>query len=382
MAKRDYYEVLGVGRNASKEEMKKAYRKLAMEYHPDRNPGNSEAEEKFKEAAEAYEILSHDEKKAKYDRFGHDGVRSSGFGSSGFSDINDIFSHFSDIFGGSSIFDDFFGGGTQRGRRRRGPGSPGSDLRVTLKLTLEEIATGTTKKIKVRKQVRCNECNGTGSEKGSSLKPCTVCNGSGEVKTISRSVFGQFVNITTCNNCNGEGSVIDKPCKKCMGDGRYQDEELVEIDVPAGVHEGSYMTMRGKGNAGKRGGESGSIIVVFEELPHKHFIREDTDIIYNLFITFPQAVLGDEVEVPNLTGKALLKVASGTQPGKLLKMRGKGIKHLNSNAVGDEIVKVNVAIPHKVNAKEKEMLKQLADMPNIKESSKEEEKNFFKKFGL
>jgi molecular chaperone DnaJ len=382
MAKRDYYEVLGISKNASKEEMKKAYRKLAMEYHPDRNPGNAEAEEKFKEAAEAYEILSHDEKKAKYDRFGHEGVRSSGFGSSGFSDINDIFSHFSDIFGGSSIFDDFFGGGSQGGRRRRGPGIPGSDLRVTLKLTLEEIAAGTTKKINVRKQVGCNECNGTGAEKASSLKPCTVCNGTGEVKTISRSVFGQFVNITTCNNCNGEGSVIDTPCRKCMGDGRYQDEELLEIDVPAGVHEGSYMTMRGKGNSGKRGGESGSIIVVFEELPHKHFIREDFDIIYNLFITYPQAALGDEVEVPTLVGKALLKIGSGTQPGKLLKMRGKGIKHLNSHGVGDEIVKVNVAIPHKVNSKEKEILKQLADMPNIKESSKAEEKSFFKRFGL
>ena len=382
MDKRDYYEILGVSRDASKEELKKAYRKLAMEYHPDRNPGNDEAEDKFKEAAEAYEILSHDEKKAKYDRFGHEGVRSSGYGSSGFSDINDIFSHFSDIFGGSSIFDDFFGGGTQRGRRRRGQGTPGSDLRVTLKLTLEEIAAGTTKKINVRKQVRCNECNGTGAEKASSLKPCTVCNGTGEVKTISRSVFGQFVNITTCHNCNGEGTVIDTPCRRCMGDGRYQDEELLEIEVPAGVHEGSYMTMRGKGNAGKRGGEPGSIIVVFEELPHKHFIREDTDIIYNLFITYPQAVLGDEVEVPTLNGKALLKVASGTQPGKLLKMRGKGIKHLNSHAVGDQIVKVNVAIPHKVNSKEKEMLKQLADMPNIKESSKAEEKSFFKRFGL
>jgi len=382
MAKRDYYEILGVSRDASKEELKKAYRKLAMEHHPDRNPGNDEAEDKFKEAAEAYEILSHDEKKAKYDRFGHEGVRSSGYGSSGFSDINDIFSHFSDIFGGSSIFDDFFGGGTQRGRRRRGQGTPGSDLRVTLKLTLEEIAAGTTKKINVRKQVRCDQCNGTGAEKASSLKPCTVCSGTGEVKTISRSVFGQFVNITTCHNCNGEGNVIDTPCRRCMGDGRYQDEELLEIEVPAGVHEGSYMTMRGKGNAGKRGGEIGSLIVVFEELPHKHFIRNDTDIIYNLFITYPQAVLGDEVEVPTLNGKALLKVGSGTQPGKLLKMRGKGIKHLNSHAVGDEIVKVNVAIPHKVNSKEKEILKQLAGMPNIKESSKAEEKSFFKRFGL
>lgn len=381
MAKRDYYEVLGVGRNADKDELKKAYRKLAMQYHPDRNPGNKEAEEKFKEAAEAYEVLSHDDKRANYDRFGHDGLRGGGFGSSGFSDINDIFSHFSDIFGGGggSIFDDFFGGGSQR-RRRRGGGTPGADLRVSLKLTLEEIATGTSKKIKIRKQIKCDQCGGTGAEKSSSLKTCPVCNGTGEVKTVSRSVFGQFVNITTCNNCNGEGTVIDTPCKKCMGDGRYQSEVMMNIDVPAGVHEGSYMTMRDQGNAGKRGGPSGSVIVVFEESLHKHFTREEDDIIYNLFITYPQAALGAEVEVPTLTGKAVLKIDSGTQPGKFLKMRGKGIRHLNSSGAGDQIVKINVSVPHKVNSKEKELLSQLAEMPNIKDSSKEEEKSFFKRF--
>ena len=381
MAKRDYYEVLGVSRNATKEELKKAYRKLAMQYHPDRNPGDQQAEEKFKEAAEAYEILSHDEKKARYDRFGHDGIRGSGFGSSGFTDINDIFSHFSDIFGGASIFDDFFGDGTQRGRRRGG-GTPGSDLRVNLKLTLEEIAEGTSKKIKIKKQIKCDQCNGTGADGATSLKTCPVCNGTGEVKSVSRSVFGQFVNITTCHNCNGEGTVINTPCHKCMGDGRYTGDEMIEIEVPAGVHEGSYMTLRNKGNAGKRGGQPGSIIVVFEEVRHKHFIREEDDIVYNLFITFPQAVLGDEVEVPTLNGKAMLKVAPGTQPGKLLKMKGKGIKHLNFSGVGDQIVKVNVAVPQKVNSKEKELLKQLADLPNIKESSKTEEQSFFKRFGL
>jgi len=381
MGKRDYYEVLGIDRNASKEEMKKSYRKLAMQYHPDRNPGNPEAEEKFKEAAEAYEILSHDEKRAKYDRFGHDGVRGSGFGSTGFTDINDIFSHFSDIFGGASIFDDFFGGGSQRGRRKSA-GSPGSDLRVNLKLTLEEIASGSKKKIKIKKQITCDSCKGSGAEKGSSLKTCSVCNGTGEIKSVSRSVFGQFVNITTCNNCNGEGTVVDTPCRKCMGDGRYNSEELLEIDVPAGVHEGSYMTLRGKGNAGKRGGQSGSIIVVFEEIPHKHFIREEINIIYNLFITYPQAVLGTEIEVPTINSKAMLKIVPGTQPGKLLKMRGKGIKDLNSSRVGDQIVKVNVAIPQKTSSKEKELLKQLAEMPNVKESSKVEERSFFKRFSL
>lgn len=383
MAKRDYYEVLGVGRNADKDELKKAYRKLAMQYHPDRNPGNKEAEEKFKEAAEAYEILSHDDKKAKYDRFGHDGLRgNSGFSSQGFTDINDIFSHFSDIFGGGggSIFDDFFGGGSQRGRRRRSGGTPGADLRVTLKLNLEEIASGISKKIKIKKQVKCDQCGGTGAEKSSSLKTCPVCNGAGEVKSVSRSVFGQFVNITTCNNCNGEGTVIDTPCRKCMGDGRFNDEVLLNIDVPAGVHEGNYMTLRDQGNAGKRGGPNGSVIVVFEETPHKNFMRDEDDVIYNLFINYPQAALGTEAEVPTLNGKAVLKIDSGTQPGKFLKMKGKGIKHLNSSGTGDQIVKINVAVPHKVNSKEKELLEQLAEMPNVKDSSKEQEKGFFKRF--
>jgi molecular chaperone DnaJ len=380
MAKRDYYSVLNVDRNASKEELKKAYRKLAMQYHPDRNPGNKEAEEKFKEAAEAYEVLNNDDKRARYDRFGHDGLRSGGYGTSGFSDINDIFSHFSDIFGGgSSIFDDFFSSGSQR-NRRRGAGTAGADLRVNLKLTLEEIADGTTKKIKIKKHVKCDKCGGTGANEGTAIKTCTVCNGLGEVKSISRSVFGQFVNITTCQNCGGEGKVVDTPCRKCLGDGRFQDEVMINVDVPAGVHEGSYMTLRGEGNAGKRGGEAGAIIVVFEELSHKHFVREEDDIIYNLFITYPQAALGAEVEVPTLNGKAVLKIESGTQSGKFLKMRGKGIQHLNSSGIGNQIVKINVAVPHKISSKEKELLKKLSEMPNIKDSSKAEEKNFFKRF--
>jgi len=382
MNKRDYYEILGVGRNASQEEIKKAYRKLAMQYHPDRNSGDKEAEEKFKEAAEAYEVLSHDEKKAKYDRFGHEGVRSSQFGSEGFSSVNDIFSHFSDIFGGSSIFDDFFAGGSERSRGRRSAGVPGADLRVTLKLTLEEIAKGVTKKIKIRKHVNCDSCSGSGAEAGTSTKTCPVCHGAGEVKSVSRSVFGQFVNITACSNCNGEGQVIDTPCRKCMGDGRVQEDTTIKIQVPHGVYEGSYMTMRGEGNAGKRGGPAGSIIVVFQEQPHDYFIREEEDIIYNLFITYPEAVLGADVEVPTLNGKAMLKIDPGTQPGKMLKMRSKGLGRLNSNGSGDQLVKVNIAVPKKVNAKEKEMMNQLAQMPNIKSSSKTEAKNFFKRFGL
>jgi len=384
MAKRDYYEILGVQKNTTKDELKKSYRKLAMQYHPDRNPGDKESEEKFKEAAEAYEILNNDDKRAKYDRFGHDGVRGSGYGSQGFSDINDIFSHFSDIFGaggGSSIFDDFFSGGQQRGRQR-GRGIPGSDLKVTLKLTLEEIAEGVSKKIKVKKQVKCDQCNGSGAEGSTSKKKCPICNGTGEIRSVSRSVFGQFVNITACANCNGEGEVIDTPCKKCMGDGRINEDSNLKIDVPAGVHEGSYMTMRGEGNAGKRGGQPGDIIVVFKEEENSYFFREEDDIIYDLTITFPEAVLGTEVDVPTLVGKARLKIDPGTPSGKLLKMRDKGIKHLNHSGHGDQIVRIMVNIPKKLSNKEKELLKELAEQPNFKTSDKDGEKGFFKRFGL
>lgn len=384
MAKRDYYEILGVSKSASKDDLKKAYRKLAMQYHPDRNPGNKEAEEKFKEAAEAYEILNNEEKRARYDRFGHEGVRGNGYGSQGFSDINDIFSHFSDIFGGggSSIFDDFFGSTSQRGRQRKGTGVPGSDLRVNLKLTLEEISEGVSKKIKIKKQIKCDSCNGTGAESGTSKKTCPVCHGTGEIKTVSRSVFGQFVNIQPCNNCNGEGEIVDTPCKKCMGDGRVSEEVTINIDVPSGVHEGSYMTLHGEGNAGKRGGKPGDIIVVFKEQEHEFFIREEDDIIYDLSISIPEAVLGTEVDVPTLNGKARLKIDPGTPSGKLLKMRDKGIKHLNHSGRGDQIVRISVEIPKKINSREKELLKELAELPNFSPSEKNDEKGFFKRFGL
>ncbi len=354
-----------------------------MQFHPDRNPDNKEAEEKFKEAAEAYEVLSNEDKRARYDRFGHEGVKGNAYGSSGFSDINDIFSHFSDIFGGSSIFDDFFGGGSSRSRgRRHSTGVPGSDLRVNLKLTLEEIATGVSKKLKIKKYIKCDQCNGSGAEAGTSTKACPVCHGSGEVKTISRSVFGQFVNISACSNCNGEGTVVETPCKKCMGDGRINEETMVSINIPAGVSDGSYMTLRGEGNSGKRGGTPGDIIVVFQEAPHEYFIREGDDIVYDLFISFPVAALGGEVEVPTLIGKAVLKIESGTQPGKMLKMRDKGIRHLNSSGYGNQFVRVNIDVPKKTSGKEKELLKELSNLPNFKKSANSDNNNFFKRFSF
>lgn len=286
MNKRDYYEVLGVAKTATADEVKKSYRKIAMQFHPDRNPDNKEAEEKFKEATEAYEVLSDATKRQRYDQFGHSGLHG-GQDFHGFSNVNDIFSHFSDIFGGSSIFDDFFGQTSSRGRgRRRSTGTPGSDLRVTLKVTLEEIASGVSKKIKIKKHVKCETCNGTGSEGGSSTKTCSVCNGAGEIRSVSRSVFGQFVNIQPCSNCNGEGSVVDKPCRSCVGDGRKQEEVTIKIDVPAGVADGNYMTLRGQGNSGLRSGPAGDIIVVFQEIAHDYFKREGDDILYDLFISF------------------------------------------------------------------------------------------------
>ena len=367
MSKRDYYEVLGVSKNSSEEELKKAYRKLAMQYHPDKNPGDKDAEEKFKEAAEAYEVLSDSQKRAKYDRFGHDGLRG-GQDFHSYQNVNDIFSHFSDIFGGgfggSSIFDDLFSGGSSSRSRQQSSGTPGSDLKVTLKLTLEEIATGTSKTIKLKKYNKCATCSGTGANSSSGFKSCTVCNGSGEVREVSRSIFGQFVNISVCSNCKGTGKIISDPCRTCSGDGRTYEETKIKVNVPAGVTNNSYMTMRGEGNAGKNGGPSGDIIVVFQEIEHPYFTREGDDLIYDLFLTYPEIVLGTTVEVPTISGRAKLKIEAGTQHGKFLKMRGKGIQHLNQHGMGDQLVRINIHVPTKINSKEKDLLKELGKTPN------------------
>lgn len=374
MDKRDYYEVLSVAKNASGDEIKKAYRKLAMKFHPDKNPDDKSAEEKFKEAAEAYEVLSNSEKRAKYDRFGHNGLRG-GQDFHSYQNANDVFSHFSDIFGGgfgggSSIFDDLFSGGSSGRSRQQHSGTPGSDLKVSIKLTLEEIASGTSKTIKLKKYDKCSDCSGTGANSSSGFKSCSVCSGSGEVREVSRSIFGQFVNISVCSNCRGTGKIISDPCKTCSGDGRSYKESKVKVNVPAGVTNNSYMTMRGEGNAGKNGGPSGDIIIVFQEIEHEFFIREGDDLIYDLFLTYPEIVLGTSVEIPTITGRASLKIESGTQHGKFLKMRGKGIQHLNHHGSGDQLVRINIHVPNKVNSKEKDLLKELGKTPNIGNSKR------------
>ena len=382
MPKRDFYEVLGVPRNASAEDIKKAYRQMALKHHPDRNPGNKEAEDRFKEAAEAYEALGDPEKRRRYDQFGMDGLRGTNYHD--FQNANDIFNQFSDIFSnsfGGSIFDEVFGAGQRTGRRRSSQthGQPGSDLRVLLPLTLEEIAAGVEKKLKVKRQKRCDVCGGTGAKSSSGRSACPQCNGTGELRQVSRSMFGQFVNITTCPSCEGEGRIVKDPCVSCHGEGRTQGESTIKVTVPAGVAQGNYIPLQGQGNAGRRGGSAGDLIVVIEEDPHPHFHRNGDDIIYDLFISYPSAALGAEVEIPTLSGKAKLVIEAGTPGGRLLRMRDRGIPHLNNYGRGDQLVRVNIWIPSKLNAKEKELLRDLAGCEHVT-PNEEERKNIDRTF--
>jgi len=374
MSKRDYYEVLEVSKGASKEEIKKAYRKKAIKYHPDKNQGDKAAEEKFKEAAEAYEVLSSEEKRQRYDQYGHAGVGGAaggGFGGGGMS-MDDIFSHFGDIFGGG--FGGFGGfGGSSRGGRRV---NKGSNLRVKVKLTLSEIANGAEKKIKVKKYVECSYCSGSGAENGSSYSNCSTCHGSGQVTRISNTILGQMQTASTCPTCGGEGKIITNKCKHCAGEGIMRDEEIISLNIPAGVEEGMQLSVSGKGNAARRGGVNGDLLVLIEEEKHPELVRDGNNLIYSLNISIPDAILGKAVEIPTVEGKVKVKIDAGTQPGKILRLRGKGLPEVNSYGRGDLLVHIQVFIPKDVTKDERKVIEKLQDAENF-EPQKGESESFF-----
>jgi molecular chaperone DnaJ len=373
MTKRDYYEVLGVQKSANEEEIKKAYRKLAMEHHPDRNPGDTQSELKFKEIAEAYEILRNPQKRQTYDRFGHGGLKGGfeGFGAADFDLADALRTFMSEGFGFGDIFG--MGRGWSGGSRRR----RGSDLQIKLKLSLEDIAAGVQKKIKLKKLTTCDECGGTGAAAGAGLLECSNCRGSGEVRQVSQSLFGQFVNITACPTCRGEGKVVREPCLACDGGGRKRGDSTVSVEIPAGVASGNYLTLRGEGNVGPNGGPTGDVIVLIEEEEHEYFQRHGDDILYNLPLSFHQVALGDDLEVPTLNGKAKLHFQAGTQTHKILRMRGKGIPHLHSNGRGDQLVRIVVWTPTKLSANDKKLLQELADSEHF--GPPKNDRGFFKK---
>jgi molecular chaperone DnaJ len=377
--KRDYYEVLGVNRDANAEEIKKAYRKLAMQYHPDQNKGDAAAEEKFKEVGEAYAVLTDDNKRARYDRFGHVGAGAGagpaeGYGGGFEFDLSDALRQFMEggMFGGGGGFNPFGqrgGNGPQRVR--------GNDLQVRLPLSLEEIATGVQKKLKVKRYRACAECGGTGAKKGTQRKTCTTCHGIGQVRQVSSTFLGQFVSVQPCPTCHGEGKITSDPCSVCKGEGRTREETVVTVDIPAGVAAEQYLTLRGEGNAGPHGGPAGDLVVLIDELPHDYFVRDGGNIIYTLHLTIPQVVLGDEVDVPTLTGRARLKIEPGTEPGRVLRMRGKGLPALNGYHTGDQMVEVQVTVPKKLSSRERELLNELKASDNFKSTTPD--KGFFKK---
>ncbi len=377
MSKRDYYEVLGVAKGASADEIKKAYRKVAMQYHPDRNPGDKAAEEKFKEAAEAYEVLSDQEKRAQYDRFGHAGVSGNGRGFSGQNvNMEDIFSQFGDIFG-EDIFGNFFGGGRRGGQRSRG--IRGSNLRIKIKLNYEEIAKGVTKQIKVKKHVVCGTCSGSGAKDKGSIQTCNTCNGSGQVRRVQNTFLGQMQTVTTCPTCNGEGTTITSKCATCRGEGRVYGEETVTIDIPAGVGEGMQMNVQGRGNAGERGGPPGDLIVLIEEEPHKELHRDGLNVAFELHISFPDAVFGTTVEVPTIDGRAKIKIPAGTQSGKIFRLKGKGFPGINSYEKGDQLIHVSVWTPQNLTSEEKAAMEKMSGSPNFTPQPDKSDKSFFDK---
>ena len=383
MANKDYYEILGVSRDASQDEIKKAYRKLALKYHPDKNPDDKEAEQKFKDAAEAYEVLGNEEKRKRYDQFGHDGVKSGGFGGEqgfgGGMSMDDIFEQFGDIFGGAfgSAFGGGFGGGTRsqsRGRRRV---NRGSNLRIKVKLTLEEIAHGAEKKIKVNKYVQCKSCNGTGAQDASSYSTCPTCSGMGQVTRVTNTFLGQMQTTSTCPTCGGEGQIIQNKCNVCHGNGIVRDEEVLKIDIPAGVAEGMQLTVSGKGNAAARGGIPGDLIILVEEASHPQLVRDGNNLLYDLYISFPEAALGTTAEVPTIESKAKIKIPAGTQAGKVLRLKGKGLPDVNGQGRGDMLVNVNVWTPKNLSDDEKEMLEKMQQSKNFEPNPTANDKSFF-----
>jgi molecular chaperone DnaJ len=363
MAKRDYYEILGVSKGASADEIKKSYRKIALQYHPDRNPGNKDAEEKFKEAAEAYEVLSNTDKKATYDRFGHAGMGGGGGfgGGAGGMRMEDIFQNFGDIFG-SDMFGGMFGGGGGGGRRQ---GSRGANLRIKLKMDYNEIANGATKKIKVKKYITCQQCTGSGARDKSSIQTCGTCSGSGQVRRVTNTFLGQMQTVTTCPTCNGEGSTITHKCSNCKGEGRVYGEETLSLDIPAGVVDGMQLSMHGRGNAGERGGPPGDLLLVVEEEKHEFLMRKDLDVVYQLHVSFPDAVLGLQAEVPTIDGKAKIKIPAGTQSGKIFRLKGKGFPAFQSYEKGDQLVEVNAWSPQHLSNEEREMVEKLQQLSQL-----------------
>lgn len=377
-SKRDYYDVLGVSRSAEPAEIKSAYRKLAIKYHPDKNPGDTDAEEHFKEAAEAYEVLSNPDKRRRYDQFGHAGMNGAGgYGGGGSMNMEDIFSQFGDIFGGGSPFESFFGGGGQsRGGRRV---ARGSNLRIKVKLTLEEIAKGVEKKIKVAKQLLCKSCDGTGAKDKSAFHTCRTCGGSGAVRRVTNTILGQMQTTSTCPTCNGEGVEISAKCTHCGGNGLVKGEETITINIPAGVSEGIQLSMSGKGNAAPRGGVPGDLIILIEERPHEILKRDGINIVYDLYISFVDAALGTSVEVPTIDGKAKIKIEPGTQSGKILRLKGKGIPEVNSYHKGDQLIYTNIWTPKALSKEEKEALETLRQSANFKPQPGKAEKSFFER---
>ena len=381
MAKRDYYEILGVERGAEADVIKKAYRKIALKFHPDRNPDNPEAEDKFKEAAEAYEVLSDADKRARYDRFGHAamGQGGGGFRGDGMT-MDDIFSQFGDIFGDSgSPFETFFGGRGGGGGRRRQGGERGSNIRIKVALTLEEIAEGVNKKIKVKKAINCTTCGGSGAKNASAKQQCSTCGGAGMVRQVRNTFLGTMQTTAACPNCNGTGEVITDKCNSCRGQGTEQASETIEFDIPPGVENGMQLSLRGKGNAGKRGGPNGDLLVIIEEKDHTFLKRDGQNLLFDLYLNFADAALGTQIEVPTLTGKVKIKIPAGTQSGKIFRLKGKGLKSVNSYSAGDQLIYVNIWTPKKTNAKEKKILEELRDMPNLQPQPSKAEKGFFEK---